>query len=180
MVLGQILPNRPSFKQTTGARPQQRSRFCTKAPARVKIRNKSPNQILSATNTLHRAPSMFLVFTNWIPNIAAARTRSPRDTTTEESPGSHGIVTRANPNLSRAITAMDLAQQLIEWPDCAHDGSPVPRRSPNWFKHEMFQIEGTGSTSETRAARCAQQLTLDKQGSGGSTSWQSLRCRARV
>jgi hypothetical protein len=64
IVLGQILPNRRSFKQTTGARPQHRRRFCTKAPARVKIRNKSPNQILPATNTLLRAPSMFLVFTN--------------------------------------------------------------------------------------------------------------------
>ena len=79
IVLGQILPNRPSFKQMIGARPQQRNRFCTKTPARVKIRNKSPNQILPATNTLLRAPSMFLVFTNWVPDIAGgADAFSPR------------------------------------------------------------------------------------------------------
>jgi hypothetical protein len=78
---------------------------------------------------------------------SAARTHPPRDPTTKGSPSSHGIVTRANPNLPRAISAMDLTCELTERPDRTHGGAPAPRSKLDRFEHRTRQIKGTGGTS---------------------------------
>jgi hypothetical protein len=57
---------------------------------------------------------------------------------------------------------MNLSPKLTEGHDRTHDGIQVPRRLPNWFKHEMFQIKGIGNTSKTRTTRHLQKLTLDQ------------------
>jgi hypothetical protein len=59
------------------------------------------------------------------PTSPAARTRSPRDPTAEESPSSLRTAARSNLNLIQTITGMDLAHKLPERLDRAHDGIQV-------------------------------------------------------
>jgi hypothetical protein len=159
--LGQNLPNRPSLSRLQG-RPRQRNRFCTKVVARAEVVTKSSTELCESL-TLYFWPLLgFLSLQSESPMSPTAWTRSHRDTTAEESPGSRWIATRPNPNLPRATTCMDLTHQLTECHDHAQGGSPVPRRSPNWLKHRMFQIEGTWSTSGIRATRRSQELPSDQ------------------
>jgi hypothetical protein len=143
-------------------RSRQRSRFCIKAHARAELVTKSSTELCESL-TLYFWPLLgFLSLQSESPTSPTAQTRSHRDTTAEESPGSRWIATRPNPNLPRATTGTDLTHQLTECHDHAQGGSPVPWRSPNWLKHRMFQIEGTGSTSGMRATRRSQELPLDQ------------------
>jgi hypothetical protein len=57
---------------------------------------------------------------------------------------------------------MNLAYEHTERTDRIHGGTLALRSQLGRFEHRTLQIKGTGGTSETRAARCSQELPSDQ------------------